>query len=117
MCNDVISYNARNEWFFILNKVLYKCVFCHYKTLLSLSNCDVEQATPFGCREAHFLRDKYEQHCTAVYMYIYPEKKKKKKKSAVKKKRERNRAGEWLLCANSDKLYICTHVRKKNILI
>ncbi len=38
-----MTYDAHNERFFILNKVLYKCMSCHYKTLLSLGNCQVEQ--------------------------------------------------------------------------
>ena len=36
-------YDSQNERLFLLNKVLYKCVSCHYKTLLSLGNCEVEQ--------------------------------------------------------------------------
>ncbi len=31
-----MAYDARKERFFLLNKVLYKCVSSHYKTLLSL---------------------------------------------------------------------------------
>lgn len=82
-----MTYEARNERFFLLNKVLYKCVSCHYKTLLSHGICEVEQdnlppvlvsdsqpqATHFVLGGGIFLRDKYEQHGTAVYMYIYPE--------------------------------------------
>ncbi len=50
-----------------------------------------------------FLHDKNEQHGTAVYISIFIQKL-KNIISSVKNKR-RNSAGEWLLCANSEKLY------------
>ncbi len=82
-----MTFDAWNERFILLNKVLYECMSCHYKTLLSLGNCEVEQdnlppvlvsdshpqATHFVRWRGTFLHDKYEQHGTAVYMYIYPE--------------------------------------------
>jgi len=45
------------------------------------------------------------QDSQGLYVYLSIN---KKKKILLLKKRERNSAGEWLLCANSDKLYICT---------
>uniref|UniRef100_A0A671SVR3 Adrenodoxin-like n=1 Tax=Sinocyclocheilus anshuiensis TaxID=1608454 RepID=A0A671SVR3_9TELE len=38
-----MTYEARNEPFFLLNKVLNKCLSCHYKTLLSLGTCEAEK--------------------------------------------------------------------------
>ncbi len=34
--NSVMTYDAHSERFFIRNKLLYKCVSCHYKTLTKL---------------------------------------------------------------------------------
>ncbi len=70
-----MTYEAQKEQFFLLNEVLYKCVSSHYKTLLSLG---IEQFLCIGFSSTGFtfsflLCDKYEQHGTAVYMYIYPE--------------------------------------------
>ncbi len=78
--NSAMTCDAWNERFFFWNKMLYKCVSCHNKTLLSLGNCEVEQdslppvlvsdsqpqATHCGCREGLFLPNKYEQHGTFV---------------------------------------------------
>ncbi len=59
--NSVMTYDAWNKRFFLLNKVLYKCVSCHYITLLSLSSELVPpvldsrpQATRSVRREGHF---------------------------------------------------------------
>ncbi len=92
-----MTYDARNKRFILLNKVLYKCVSGHYKTLLSLGNCEVEQFNLpqslfrilshrqpiLGTGSGIFLRDKYEQHSTAVYIFIQ---KWKNINSAVKNK-------------------------------
>ncbi len=45
------------------------------------------------------------QDSQGLYVYLS---RNEKKLILLLKKRERNSAGEWLLCANSDKLYICT---------
>ncbi len=112
--NSVMTYDVRNEWFIILNKVLYKCVSCHYsKTILSLCNCEVEQdnlppvlvsdsqpqATRFGCGEGHFS---VYRHC-GLYVYLS----RNWKILTLLLKTNKETVGEWLLCANSEKLYIC----------
>ncbi len=105
-----MAYDVRNERFILLNKILYKCMSCHYKTLLSLCNCEVEQdnlspvlvsdchpqATRFVRGEGHFYCVINMSSTTLRFICIFIQKC-KNINSAVKTNKERvNESGNYV---------------------
>ncbi len=82
--NSVMTYDTQNERFFLLNKVLYKCLSVIIKLSFHLATVKWSRTTshqslfrtlihkqPVLCAgRGIFLHDKYEQHGTAVYVYL-----------------------------------------------